>query len=108
MFCCMLLNVHSSFAIILIGKRDLVALLGLSFWCPVMVVWLFLTVSWVCLQFVILVFPDHTRVLLLIVGIAFIFLIHVDESHSVNIDRARGAVKKKGRMPITCICTTNT
>ena len=30
MFCCVLLNVHSSFAIILIGKRELVALLSLS------------------------------------------------------------------------------
>ena len=40
----------------------------------------------------------------------FIF-IHIDEpikSHSVNIDRARGAVSKKGRMPISFICTTNT
>ena len=26
----------------------------------------------------------------------------------MNIDTARGAVSKKGRMPITCICTTNT
>ena len=30
MFYCMLLNVHSSFAIILVGKRELVALLSLS------------------------------------------------------------------------------
>ena len=61
MFCCMLLNVHSSFAIILMGKRELVALLSLSSWCLVMVVWLFLTVLWVCLGFVIVVFPDHTH-----------------------------------------------
>ena len=33
MFCCALLYVHSSFAIILMGKRELVALLSLSFWC---------------------------------------------------------------------------
>ena len=26
-----------------------------------MVVWLFLPVSWVCLQFVIVVFPEHTH-----------------------------------------------
>ena len=26
----------------------------------------------------------------------------------MNIDRAPGAVSKKGIMPITCICTTNT
>ena len=61
MFCCMLLYVHSSFAIILVGKRKLVALLSLSSWCLVMVVWLFLAVSWVCLWFVIVVFPDHTH-----------------------------------------------
>ena len=30
MFCCTLLNVHSSIAIILMGKRELVALLNLS------------------------------------------------------------------------------
>ena len=53
MFCCTLLYVHSSFAIILIGKRELVALLSLSSWCLVFVVWLFLAVPWVCLQFVI-------------------------------------------------------
>ena len=44
MFCCTLLYVHFSFAIILIGKRELVALLSLSSWCFVMVVWLFLAV----------------------------------------------------------------
>ena len=43
------LYVHSSFAIILMGKRGLVALLSLSSWCLVIVVWLFLTVPWVCL-----------------------------------------------------------
>ena len=51
------------FAIILMGKRDLVALLSLSSWCLVIVVWLFLAVPEVCLQFVIVVFPDHTRLL---------------------------------------------
>ena len=43
MFCCALLCVHSSFAIILLGKRELDALLCLSFWCLMIVVWLFLT-----------------------------------------------------------------
>ena len=42
MFCCALLYVHSSFAIILMGKRELVALLSLSSCCLVFVVWLFL------------------------------------------------------------------
>ena len=61
MFCCTLLYVPSSFAIILMEKREMVALLGLSSWCLVIVVWLFLAVPWVCLQFVIVVFPDqHT------------------------------------------------
>ena len=61
MFCCVLLCVHSSIAIILKGKRGLVALLDLSSWCLVMVEGLFLAVSWGCLRFVIVVFPDHTH-----------------------------------------------
>ena len=40
MFCCTFLYVHSSIAIILMGKRELVALLNLSSWCLVMVDWL--------------------------------------------------------------------
>ena len=43
----------------------LVALLNLSSWCLVMVVWLFLAVPRVCLQLVIVVFPDHTHLLFL-------------------------------------------
>ena len=65
MFCCMLLYVHSSFAIILMGKRELIALLNLSSWCLVMVERLFLAVPRGCLQFVIVVFPDHTHLLFL-------------------------------------------
>ena len=41
MFCCTLLYVHSSIAFILMEKRELDALLNLSFWCLVMVEWLF-------------------------------------------------------------------
>ena len=63
MFCCTLLYVYSSIAIILMGKRELVALLNLSPWCLVMIEWLFLAVPWGCLQFVIVVFPDHTHLL---------------------------------------------
>ena len=66
MFYVLLLYVNSSFAIILMGNRELVALLSLSSWCLVIVVWLFLAVPWVCLQFVIVVFPDHTHLLFLI------------------------------------------
>ena len=47
------------------GKRELVALLSLSSWCLVMVVWLYLAVPWVFLRFVIMVIPDHTHVLFL-------------------------------------------
>ena len=65
LFCCMLLYVHSSIAIILMGKRELVALLNLSSWCLVMVERLFLAVPWGCLRFVIVVFPDHTHLLFL-------------------------------------------
>ena len=65
MFCCTLLYVHSSIAIILMGKRELIAWLNLSPWCLLMVEWLFLAMPWGCLQFVIVVFPDHTHLLVL-------------------------------------------
>ena len=65
MFCCTLLYIHSSIAIILMGKRQLNALLNLSSWCLVMVERLFLAVPQGCLQFVIVVFPDHTHLLFL-------------------------------------------
>ena len=55
MFYCALLCVHSSIAIISLGKREIIALFCLS------VVWHFLTMPRVCLQFVIVVFPDHTH-----------------------------------------------
>ena len=63
MFCCTLLYVHSSIAIILMGKRELIALLNLSSWCLVVVGRLFLAVPRGCLRFVIVVFPDHTHLL---------------------------------------------
>ena len=66
--CGTLLYVYSSIAIILMGKRELLALLHLSSWCLVMVEWLFLAVPWGCLQFVIVVFPVHTRLLFLVMG----------------------------------------
>ena len=65
MFYCTLFYVHSSIAIILMGKRVLVALLNLSSRCLVMVERLFLAVPLSCLQFVIVVFPDHTHLLFL-------------------------------------------
>ena len=62
----MLLYVHSSFVIILMGKKEQVALLSLFSWCLMIVVWLFLAVPWVCLQFVIVVFLDYTHFLFLV------------------------------------------
>ena len=73
MFCCMLLYVHSSIAIILMGKRELVALLNLSSWCLVMVERLFLAVPRGCLRFVIVVFPDHTHLLFLATRPNYVF-----------------------------------
>ena len=63
------------------GKRGLVALLCL----PVM--WPFLTMPRVCLQFVIVVFPDHTHYLdgslsqLMIHKMKFIFVLENSEDH---------------------------
>ena len=63
MFCCTLLCVHSSVSVILVGKRELIALLSLSSWCLVVVERLFLALPQGCLQFLIVVFPDHTHLL---------------------------------------------
>ena len=61
MFCCTLIYVHSSIAIILMGKRELVALLNFSSLCLVVIGRLFLAAPWGCQRFVIVVFPDHTH-----------------------------------------------
>ena len=50
------------------GKRELIALLNLSSWCLVMVERLFLAVPRGCLQFVIVVFPDHTHLLFIMLS----------------------------------------
>ena len=65
LFCYALLCVHSRFAIILKRKRKLVALLPLSYRsiATINVLWLFLMVPWAGLQYVIVVFPDHTHLL---------------------------------------------
>ena len=65
MFCCTLLYVFSSIAIILRRRRELVALLNLSALCLVMVEWLFLAVPWGFLRFVTVVLPDHAHLLFL-------------------------------------------
>ena len=84
MFCCTLLYVHFSIAIILMGKRELIALLNLSSWCLVMVERLFLTVPLGCLQFVIVVFPDHTHFLFLIC-LVYSSLLSVSEKKSAEV-----------------------
>ena len=61
-----LLCVHSTFAIISMGKREPITLRCLSSLRLVIVVWLFLTIPRVCLQFVIVVFPDYTHLLILL------------------------------------------
>ena len=58
MFCFTLLYVHSSFAIILMGKRELVALLGLSSCCVALP-----RGAMGLSAIVIVVFPDHTHLL---------------------------------------------
>ena len=65
LFCFALLCVHFSFATILKRKKKLMALLLLSYRCIVNinVLWLFLMVPWVGLQYVAVVFPDHTHLL---------------------------------------------
>ena len=63
MFCYAVPSVLSSFSIILMGMRELVALLCLPD-VTVGVQWLFPMVQWVGLQCVIVVFPDHTHFLM--------------------------------------------
>ena len=67
LFCYALLCVRSSFAIILKRKKTQVSLLLLSYRCIVTinVLWVFLTMPWVGLQYVIVVVSDHTDVLFL-------------------------------------------
>ena len=68
LFCCALFCVLSSFAIILKRKRELVALLLLSFGCllTVNVLWLFLMLPWIDLWCVIVVLPDPKYLYVLI------------------------------------------
>ena len=78
---CALLCVYSSFAIILGRNRRLVALLLLSYICFVTMgfLWLFIMVPWVCLQCVIVVFPDHSHLL-------FVFWLCCRIYHTVILD----------------------
>ena len=86
-FCCTLLYVHSSIAIILMGKRELIALLNLSSWCLVMGERLFLAVPRGCLQFVIVVFPDHTHLLFLRISIPILYLCTMHNWDDINANQ---------------------
>ena len=70
-FCCALLCVHSSFAIISMWKRDLVALLCFSSWCLVIAVWLFLAMQ---------------RVIILTIFNEFFQECHIRASNSLDTD----------------------
>ena len=63
LFCYALLCVHSGFAIILKGKRKLVALLLLSYRCIVTinVLWLIIMAPWDGLLCVVALYPDHAH-----------------------------------------------
>ena len=71
MFCCTLLYVHSSITIILVGKRELVALLNLSSWCLVMAKPLFLAVPrvvcglWLWYFLIILTYYFYCKILII-------------------------------------------
>ena len=68
LFCYSLLCVHSSVAIILKRRRKLVTLLLLSnrSIVTINVLWLFLMVPLVSLQYVIVFFSDHTHLLFMV------------------------------------------
>ena len=58
----------------------MVALLRLSSWCLVIVVWLLLAVSCFFLQFVIVVFPDHTHLKVLLLQMVEQFLTFTEKN----------------------------
>ena len=76
-------------------KLGLVALLGLSPWCLVIVVWLFVVVPWVCLQIVIVVFPDHTHLLF--------FMLIIDRRAGESLKVTRVCVECRSRSSCQCV-----
>ena len=98
MFCCTLLCVHSSIAIMLMGKRELFALLNLSSWCLLMVEWLFLAVLRGCLRFVVVVFPDHTHLLFSKLKLSCI-------KHTVNNSFAIISLGKRELVALLWLCS---
>ena len=70
------------------GKRELIALLCLSSWRLVIVEWLVLKIPRVCLQFVIVLFPDHTHLLFLVCRELSRYMFFEDSSYrGVTTDR---------------------
>ena len=59
-----------------VEKAGCLAIIVLQMYCYCYVMWLFLTVPWVGLQCVIVVFPDHTHLL---------FVIHIIMKYVYNI-----------------------
>ena len=79
------------------GKRELVALLILFSRCLVIVERLFLAVPRGCLRFVIVVFPDHTHLLFLIImdfAKAFDKITHRRLLHKLEYYGIRGSTHK--------------
>ena len=64
MFCCTLVYVHSSFAIILMGEERVGCFAWFVFLVSRDCCVAFPPMPWVCLRCVIVVFPDHTHLLL--------------------------------------------
>ena len=71
------------------GKRELIALLNLSSWCLVMVERLFLVVPRGCLQFVIVVFPDHTHLLFLVVSAVLTFWVGIGRTVILHVPKIK-------------------
>ena len=67
-------------SILVLGKRELIALLNLSSWCLVMVERLFLAVPRGCLKLVIVVFPDHTHLLFLTEDLMIFLFVKIGRS----------------------------
>ena len=104
MFCCTLLYVNSSTAIILMGKRELVALLNLSSWCLVMVERLFLAVPGGCLRFVIVVFPDHTHLLFLCLSCCLVCSLQLVVTCLGRTDLLALLYVMLSCVSVTCLC----
>ena len=80
------------------------ALLNLSSWCLVMVEQLFLAVPRGCLQFMIVVFTDHTHLLFLKASESHCeAILQMDEPHdTIELMRFNGMINYLGKYIQTC------